>query len=153
MKTDWNIFIIKMNEMKMYDCAIKNCQRIEKSIYTSIKIIRRLNIRYNADWILANYVSYVAGIFTSYRCRNVDVRSLTKKQRQAQQLSFNSSLSCRSSHELCGSNRKINYKLLKIKRNMEGLVLQINRAIDIGNRQKGYVHATLRDGKRRICCH
>lgn len=150
-----------MDETKVLEKALKNCENLEKSLYESIKLVRRLNIRYNSDWLLKNYTNYMANIWVQYRCSSPVKRHLPAAAGQhtkpAKLKTSNAAtvLGPRSSLELCGSNRKINYKFIKIKRSMEAAMLQIQRAIDIANRQRNYVHLNEngRDGRGRLCCH
>lgn len=125
------------------------------SIDRSINEVRRLNIRYNVDWLLQNYSAYIANIWSQYHCK-IDKTSLKSKAiKSGKSTKNNFNLSTRSSQELCGNNRKINYKFIKIKRGMEAMMLQLQRTIEIANRQRNLIHFNFNghDLKTRICCH
>lgn len=160
-----------MDETKVLEAALQNCHHLERSIYESIRLVRRLNIRYNSDWLLKNYKNYMANIWSQYQCTSqvpettrsaTSVRSMPVRTRCANaartllpKKSSHVALSARSSHELCGISRQINYKFIKIKRSMETLIHQIQHAIEISNRQRNFVHLNVnaRDSRTRICCH
>lgn len=162
-----------MDETKVLEAALQNCHHLERSIYESIRLVRRLNIRYNSDWLLKNYKNYMANIWSQYQCtskvpetarsatsvRSMPVRTSSANANAAHTLlpkkSSHVTLSARSSHELCGISRQINYKFIKIKRSMEALIHQIQHAIEISNRQRNFVHLNVnaRDNRTRICCH
>ncbi|CAD7000399.1 unnamed protein product [Ceratitis capitata] len=165
-----------MDETKVLEAALQNCQHLERSIYESIRLVRRLNIRYNSDWLLKNYKKYMANIWSQYQCKMPETTRSVTSVRSIPISSSNSSIAAasahkqlrkrsshvvmvlsgaRSSHELCGINRQINYKFIKIKRSMETLIHQIQHAIEIANRQRNFVHLNVnaRDSRTRVCCH
>lgn len=141
-----------MEESKVLEAAIKSCKLLECSLNKSIKAVRRLNIRYNVDWLILNYNSYIANIWSQYNCKMDLAKNKPTKSRKS---TNNLNLSTRSSQELFGDNRKINFKFIKIKRGMEAMMLQLQRTIDIANRQRNYIHFNFSgyDTKARICCH
>ncbi|KNC31112.1 hypothetical protein FF38_06658 [Lucilia cuprina] len=144
-----------MEECKVLDTAIKSCKLLERSLHHSISEVRRLNIRYNVDWLIQNYNAYIANIWTQYHCK-MDLPKLKNKSTKSRKTAKNNlNLTTRSSQELCGNNRKINYKFIKIKRGMEAMMLQLQRTIEIANRQRNFIHFSFgsQDSKTRICCH
>ncbi|XP_065356019.1 uncharacterized protein LOC135950401 [Calliphora vicina] len=144
-----------MEESRVLESAIKSCKLLERSLNRSINEVRRLNIRYNVDWLIENYNSYIANIWSQYHCKK-DVTNLKSKATKSRKSTKNNlNLSSRSSQELCGNNRKINYKFIKIKRGMEAMMLQLQRTIEIANRQRNFIHFNFNghDSQTRICCH
>lgn len=166
-----------MEESKVLEAALKSCQLLELSLRDSIKEVQRLNLRYNIDWFVNNYEVYVANIWTQYQSLNENQTppALTQKHKlsfiktrsgkchrgngvkshKSSNTAATLALNTRSSNELVGSNRRINYKFLKIKRGMEASLVQLQHAIDIANRQKNFMHLNVsgRDTKVRVCYH
>ncbi|KAL9929004.1 uncharacterized protein ACN427_009061 isoform 1-T1 [Glossina fuscipes fuscipes] len=154
-----------MEETKVLETALRNCQLLETTLQDTIEIVRRLNIRYNVDYFLKNYNNYIANIWNQYQCKlkketpikNIEETSLPSSPSSISLKSYrrvnHPSLAGRSASELMGNSVRINYTFIKIKRSMETVLLEIHRAIDIANRQRNYTHFNINDRENYICCH
>uniref|UniRef100_A0A1A9ZJ63 Uncharacterized protein n=1 Tax=Glossina pallidipes TaxID=7398 RepID=A0A1A9ZJ63_GLOPL len=148
-----------MEETKVLETALKNCQLLETTLQDTIEIVRRLNIRYNVDYFLKNYNNYIANIWDQYQSKlkketpikDTEESSLPSSPSSLSLQSYrrvnHPSLAGRSASELMGNSVRINYTFIKIKRSMETVLLEIHRAIDIANRQRNYTHFNINDRK------
>ena len=141
-----------MEESRVLESAIKTCKLLEKSLRRSITEVRRLNIRYNVDWIIQNYSTYMANIWS-----HLEKPMPKTKPVKLCKTPNNLNLTMRSSQEMFGKNRKINFKFIKIKRGIEAMVLQLQHAIDIANRQRNFIHFNYASNgpapRTLLCCH
>lgn len=141
-----------MEESRVLESAIKTCKLLEKSLRRSISEVRRLNIRYNVDWIIQNYSTYMANIWS-----HLDKPLPKHKPMKSCKALNNLNLTIRSSQELWGKNRKINFKFIKIKRGIEAMMLQLQHAIEIANRQRNFIHFNYMSNgsatRTHLCCH
>lgn len=182
-----------MEEAKILEIALKNCYLLEEMLKESIQTVRKLNVRYNIDWLVHNYSDYVNSIMEHYESdyespkvdilsskdcwsstrRSIDcmstVSEITSKSRRhtfSDVISTSSKTSAITTTTLSRvyrdkffysdfdqSRNKINFSVIKIKRNLETILMQLQRAIDIANRQSKFTHHSYRKGKEFICCH
>lgn len=159
-----------MEEAIVLENALKSCEYLQSTLKDSLKTVRRLNLRYNLDWFVKNYNTYIGSIWEQYKIKfnvnsklvdshidtaNSDEPSKSNTSPLHNIRLYGKSLSARSSSELLGGNAKINYKFIRIKRSLETVLLQIQRAIDIANRQRNYMHLNqnVNQSKSHICCH
>lgn len=188
-----SILVTKMEEAKILEIALKNCHLLEQMLQDSLRTVRRLNVRYNIDWLVLNYKSYVNSIWEHYEnmdqqgdhanlgnegkqsltrgsigCLSTLSEITTETRRHTVSGALRSSTGdnassascvCRvhrdklSLNDLDQNRNKLNYNVIKIKRSLETILMQLQRAIDTANRQSNYLHHGHGKGKDFICCH
>ncbi|XP_037911010.1 uncharacterized protein LOC119651473 [Hermetia illucens] len=181
----------QLNEIHNLDFAIQNCKELAKCLEGSINYVRRLNLKYNTcSWMAEDYQDYLNEIMQDTKLEKVQKRHTFHGSSNWSRLSMgepavvvtprrNHSLigvatikpgSCSSSpsvrlhrnvRDIIRSNSDMNLKLIKIKRNVESLLHNVEHTIKVSNKKNAYLvkqRCRLRldknlERRRCWCCH
>jgi len=134
-------------EEGIIDSALETCLKLETSLSETLQMVTDMNKKYNENCAARNWRSYITDILTKYNSKDDDDNYeidgfdqddipdsksdlLNKNQLQ--------DLTPRSSHELLGLNSTLNFRFIKIKRNLESVMTSVKRTIKLAERQTDY---------------
>ncbi|KAL5281889.1 hypothetical protein ACFFRR_005285 [Megaselia abdita] len=109
-----------MYELKKLDKALEKCQNLHGVLNDFLRHVQKLNIRYN----------YNEKKWTKIRNELKDVITWDPScSHSCCVIPYNNNMQTRTSKELISSNMGINMKIIKIKRSLESMILEIQRSI------------------------